>query len=173
MSSASVITDFVCPAIGVIISNFMWLSPLPAVLEVRITRSIGALNPYPFAITVLNCIGWVIYGCLIQDFFVFFSNIFGLMLGTFNTIVCLTVTAKRPGDQEFSKQYLRIEGLLIFALFFWSTLGIFAANIYGNSDDERDQAALLVGYSCSAICICYYAAPCATMVGFLYCLFRS
>jgi solute carrier family 50 protein (sugar transporter) len=168
MPSTAIITNVICPTVGMTIGNLMWLSPLPAVLEVRLTRNIGSLNPYPFVLMIFNCIGWLIYAALTKDFFIFFSNVFGLGLGLYYSIVCLTVTSKKTVDSEFSDLYIKLESLVIFALFFWSTIGVVAGTAFSSFSDERHEAALLVGYLCCAFAIGYYSAPCATMVGSFY-----
>jgi solute carrier family 50 protein (sugar transporter) len=163
MSTQAIITGIVCPLFGSIIANAMWLTPLPAVLEVRKSRKLGELNPYPFVVTVINCVGWTMYGCLRRDLYIFASNIFGMSLGAFYTITALSVTAQKTTDEPPSEVYGSLEGLLIFALFFWGVIGIVGATAFQSFADPLDQAATLVGTIGCACSIAYYAAPLAVM----------
>jgi len=45
---ADVFFDIVCPVLGCVIGNMMWLSPLPAVREAKRTGDLGELNPIPW-----------------------------------------------------------------------------------------------------------------------------
>lgn len=41
------------------------------------------LNPLPFVGMCANCTAWLLYGTLTHDFYVYFSNILGLLLAYF------------------------------------------------------------------------------------------
>jgi hypothetical protein len=56
-SSTQWITETLCPLLGVVICNVMWASPLLLVLDARRSKSMGKVNPIPFAVIVVNCIG--------------------------------------------------------------------------------------------------------------------
>jgi len=45
---SGVFFTLVCPLLGAIISNGMWLAPLPAVLAARRNGDLGELNPFPY-----------------------------------------------------------------------------------------------------------------------------
>jgi solute carrier family 50 protein (sugar transporter) len=104
-----VVVNFVFPLIGTIICQFLWTTPVPAVLEVRYTRYLGPLNPYVFVVTCFNCVGWSMYAAMTKDIFIFLANLPGICLGLFNSIQCLTVMSKKNMDSEFSEEYLRVE----------------------------------------------------------------
>ena len=38
------------------------------------------MNPLPFPVVLANCISWIIYSILIEDYFLFFSNAPGTQL---------------------------------------------------------------------------------------------
>lgn len=163
MSTQAIVTGIICPLFGCIIANVMWLTPLPAVLEVRKTRKLGETNPYPYVITVINCIGWSMYGCLQKDVYIFMSNIFGMSLGAFYTLTALSVTSQKTPDEPVLEVHQSLEGLLVFALFFWGTIGIVAATAFQSFPDPSVQAASLVGTIGCSCSIAYYAAPLAVM----------
>lgn len=156
-------STIVCPLFGMILANIMWCSPMKAVLQARETRSIGSLNSIPFVATITNCIGWMLYGCLKKDAFLFFANVFGIVLGMFYTINCLTLTTKKPEEASFSKDYLITESLLLFSVFFWCLMGLFCAMLFNSFNDPVAQAANLVGYVSVTFSISYYAAPLSTV----------
>ena len=43
------------------------------------------LNPLPFAATILNCSGWVVYTILIRNWFVFCTDVTGLLCSIWMT----------------------------------------------------------------------------------------
>jgi hypothetical protein len=45
---SNVFFSVVCPVLGTIICNGMWLAPLPAVLEAQRKGDLGPLNPTPW-----------------------------------------------------------------------------------------------------------------------------
>ncbi len=155
----NIITSIVCPLLGMIIANFMWLSPMSMMLKARASRDIGSINPYPFAVTVLNCLGWLIYGCQLKDFYIFWANLPGIILGLYNCIICLTILAKKSKEENFSDKYLYLENLLLFAFFFWALMAMISATAF---NDKEGTA--MIGYLCCAFAIAYYAAPLSTMV---------
>lgn len=98
MTATNILILFVCPAIGLALANFMWLSSLPFVLLLRYVKrslddvkGIDVVNCYPFLFMVLNCLSWIIYSYFIHDLFLYFSNLFGFLLGCFYCFSCLGV----------------------------------------------------------------------------------
>lgn len=164
MSAKDIILKLVCPILGLCITTVMWSSPMKVILEIRRTRNLGTTNPLPFVVTILNCIGWVIYSCLRKDIFIFLANISGLSLGIFYTLNCMTVLMQNAKpNEELNETYRTLEGLLIFAAFFWGLIGFLCAMIFNNFIDPVEQMATLVGYIGSSFAIAYYGAPLSTM----------
>eukprot|EP01039_Chlorochromonas_danica_P001475 gene1475-1604_t len=164
MSSATdVIVNIVCPLVGVLISNAMWLSPYSLVMKARQNRHLGDVNPIPFAMTFVNNIGWVVYSAMLSNYYIFFSSIFGIIFGLFYTVTCLTIIAKEAYEDEFTTLYVIAEGMLLGGLFFWSMIGIVQTSIFKSFDDPDEQATKMVGYLCAFFNICYYAAPLSSM----------
>lgn len=71
--------------------------------------------------------------------------------------------AKETYEDEFTTQYIQVEGLLLFALFFWPLLGILQTVIFSSFDDPKEEAKHMIGYLCAFFNICYYAAPLSSM----------
>jgi len=80
VSTKKIILEYVCPSLGAIIANVMWLAPFEAVKKAILRGSLGALNPTPWAFMTGNCTGWLTYSFLKQDLFLFFGNVFGLVI---------------------------------------------------------------------------------------------
>ena len=161
---SSVVTNLVCPLIGTLICNVMWLSPLPAVLEARRQHSMGALNPLPFGVTVLNCIGWTGYGIMRRDYFIFFSNSSGLVLGLFYSLSALSIMYRPSMGKDERQAHSYLEALVISAFVMW--LGVFlivgiAAS--GMSKEQDFSNGSLVGYLGSVCGLIYYSAPLSVM----------
>lgn len=61
----------------------------PATYNILSLSAIQELNPLPFLGIVANCVAWLLYGTLIKDPYVYFSNILGLPLGCFYVLTTL------------------------------------------------------------------------------------
>jgi solute carrier family 50 protein (sugar transporter) len=149
----------VCPTIGVIICIFMFGSPMKEILNARSSKDLGTLNPVPFAVIIFNCIGWMTYGIMIRDYFVFWSNLPGLCFGTFFSLSSLQLLARRdtPKDQQ---NIFIIEILIVSSIFFWS----FMAMITCIGMDNITNGAAVIGSLACIASILYYSAPLSTAV---------
>lgn len=163
MSATNILINVVCPALGVLISNMMFLSPWSLVMTARKNRHLGNVNPIPFAIMFVNNLGFVVYGSLLSNYYIFFSSVFGVLLSLFYTITCLTIMAKEAVEDEFSELYLQVEGVVLGGIGFWAIIGIVQTSLFHTFSDPQQQARLMVGYICCFFNICYYAAPLSTM----------
>lgn len=68
---SSFILSTLVPGLGAAISLAMYGSPVSAVLKAQSKASLGDLNAVPFAVTVANCVVWLVYGeacCSMQSF---------------------------------------------------------------------------------------------------------
>ena len=57
----------VCPTLGVVLSNILFLAPNWAVRVATSQQQIGNLNPVPYAVMVLASFQWTSYGMCIQN----------------------------------------------------------------------------------------------------------
>lgn len=81
MASAKVIIlEYVCPAMGTIFANMMFYAPYGDLQRAIARTDLGDLNPTPWAFMLGNCFGWVLYGILMQNLWIFFANVFGFIL---------------------------------------------------------------------------------------------
>eukprot|EP01041_Mallomonas_annulata_P000124 gene124-188_t len=161
--SSSEIPDWVskifCPALGMVIANVMFATPLMAVLEARKKQDLSALNPLPWCIIAINCFGWSMYGCLMGDYFVFWSNFPAIALSLFFCLSALRLLTIR-GDKGDADSVRIMEGLLIGGTAFWGVISMVAGISLSN---QHETAAKLVGYSSCIATVIYYAAPLSTI----------
>lgn len=73
-------------ALGMITANIMFAAPLQDVRKATKRGDLGPLNPTPWAVMLGNCLGWVIYSFLINNYFVFFANAPGFLLAMYFNI---------------------------------------------------------------------------------------
>lgn len=80
-SAAEIILEYVCPVLGVVAANLMWLAPVKDLRSaVRQGAGLGDLNPTPWAFMLGNCVGWSSYGVLASNWFVFWGNYPGFLI---------------------------------------------------------------------------------------------
>ena len=162
---ADVGSAIVAPTLGTLFCIGMWLSPLRAVLEVRRTKKLGALNPLPFGITVVNCIAWVMYSCQKRDFFIFFANGSGLVLGFF---YCLSIFPYLKCDEnatvEEKQMKMRVEVLVVGGVAFWAMIAMIVFIILDPTQTKDVTTGQTVVSSFAVITtLSYYASPLTTM----------
>lgn len=98
MATDSVLLKHVAPAMGCLVAWAMFLAPLRAVLQVRRSRALGALNPLPLVAMWANCAAWLGYAYLTRDPYVLASNEPGLILAAFMTVTCYGFADERARD---------------------------------------------------------------------------
>eukprot|EP01032_Pedospumella_encystans_P033414 gene33414-37760_t len=100
----------VVPILAVICSNIQYSYPLKTALEVRKLNDLGALNPVPWAVLTINCAGWLIYGCIIQDTYLMFSVSFGLPINLFATASALRILGSKKISSRVSEEDFIVNG---------------------------------------------------------------
>ena len=102
--TCTILFELVFPIIGCILSNIVYLSPLRAILRAQTTKTLGSLNPLPYALIFGNSLVWTMYSFVTRNYFVFWANIFGLALG-----IWYTLTAYAVGMSEFDRLFLELK----------------------------------------------------------------
>jgi solute carrier family 50 protein (sugar transporter) len=119
-------------------------------MEVRRTQKIGSLNPYPFVITIVNCIGWIMYGCMTHNIFIAIANMAGLAAYMFYCMSTLLYLTKYEREN--------IEVIMLAGLVFWSTLGIIVSqSVFGSDAAGYTSSCLFIGYVGCVFGIAFYA----------------
>ena len=142
------IATTVVPACGAVLANGMFMASWPAVAQARTEKNLGALNPLPFAFTFANCVGWLHYGFVCRNHYVFWSNALGCVLG-----LLYTTTALKLGCPDVVER-VAVGGLVIH---------ICAAYATGLRLASPAKRKLCAGLVANFILLCYYAAPLSTV----------
>lgn len=81
LTPAYIVLELVCPSLGMVVANLMFLAPLKD-LQKAVTKGVGLgdLNPTPWAMMLGNCLGWTAYGVLRKNWFVFWANYPGFLI---------------------------------------------------------------------------------------------
>jgi len=81
LTPTDIVLVYVCPALGMVVANFMFLAPLKDLqAAVTIGLGLGDLNPTPWAFMLGNCLGWSAYGVLKNNWFIFWANYPGFLI---------------------------------------------------------------------------------------------
>ena len=78
-SAVDIVLEYVCPAAGIVTGTVMFAAPLRDVYKAAGQGDLGNLNPTPWAFMLGNCFGWITYGILLRNFFVYFANVPGFL----------------------------------------------------------------------------------------------
>lgn len=108
----------------------------------------------------MNCLGYSIYGILLPDSFVFVANMVGLLLALYYSLSAVTLLA-RAENIESTRNAVAVKGALVFAVVFWSVVGMVCSEIFQGS--SRQMTASMIGAISACFCVIYYASPLSTM----------
>ena len=75
LDTGTLLTKYVCPGFGAILSNLTFLAPLQSIIQATTRGSLGELNTLPFAIMAGCAFGWTVYGFVKRDIFVLVANV--------------------------------------------------------------------------------------------------
>ncbi len=140
----------------------MWASPLLAVLKARQNKSLGDLNPLPWSITVLNCIGWGAYGMMTRDPYIFFANVGGVIFGMFLVLVSVNLLGKPNLTVSEERNLVALESIVLGGITAWLLILFFLISVLG--DGYHDIAVVAVGTVGDVCTLVYYMAPLSTSI---------
>ena len=158
MSAGDIFLKWVFPLGGGFVALGMFSSPLRAVLKARRERTLGDLNPLPFAAQTANAIGWIGYTYVIasQDLqasaLIYWANHIGLLLGLFFTVSCYGLANTKTRDRQLA--------ILLFFTFVLPLVGAIGVM----TRMSQHSLKLLWGFTANAILLLYYAAPLSTII---------
>mmetsp|Transcript_31050 Transcript_31050/g.75040 ORF Transcript_31050/g.75040 Transcript_31050/m.75040 type:complete len:395 (-) Transcript_31050:265-1449(-) len=101
-SAKDVVLEIICPMFGMIISNVMFMAPFKDLKAAIVKGELGDLNPTPWAVMLGNCCGWVTYGILQQNLWIYFANCPGFILS-----VWLNLGAAKLQYQHHHAEHIR------------------------------------------------------------------
>ena len=138
-------------ALGFILSNALYASPLPALRKAVKRGNLGTLNPLPSALMVIGTGAWVSYGLSCQNPWISATNIPGAVVAMGQLLVMLPLMKSGAQLKQFQSVVL---GGTACTLLLWAKL-IFG----GVSAAVRSQ--VLGTYA--IICIVLFASPLSTI----------
>lgn len=164
---SNLFADHIAPLAGTIICTFMWLSSFTAFLEVRKKMSLGSLNTFPYAIMLLNCIGWMSYGIMTDDVYIFFSNATGVLIGLFYCCTSLALLYNKDSTDEQKRSHMLLERTVFIGCIVWLIMVFLVGIAYhtadGENSDTKDSLIVTVGWMSFSCSVAYYISPLSTL----------
>jgi solute carrier family 50 protein (sugar transporter) len=149
----SVWLEYVAPSLGTVLSNVLFLSPLQSVRRLDSTKELGVHNPLPYLFMIFNCLGWIVYGvvCIPSDtaLFIFASNILGLLLGIYYTMICYPLSDNKNKILTLLLSITAVFIILVFTL---------TASLR-----DLDQLKLALGFVANCFELLFFASPLSTI----------
>lgn len=147
--STLAVAETVCPALGVVLSNALYASPIPALRECVKKGELGSLNPLPSAIMVIGTTAWCMYAMAVKNPWILASNVPGALVAYYQMVTMLPLMKKGPQLTQFQNVIL---GGAAVTLVLWSYLIFTGAAVA--------QAA---GIFATIICVILFASPLSTI----------
>ncbi|KAJ3293119.1 hypothetical protein HDU79_000702 [Rhizoclosmatium sp. JEL0117] len=91
-AACTTILKYIVPTLGGMSAVFLCMSPLPTVNRCLEAGTTGAVNTLPYALQVVNTLGWVVYSWYLKDYFVFVPNTIGYIASLYFTLMLLPIT---------------------------------------------------------------------------------
>jgi len=91
-------------------SGCTFAAPVKSLNEAVAKGTLGELNPTPWAFMIGNCIGWIGYSYVIQDFFVLAANVPGLFISLWLNTNAAKLLHMDTIKEANVKDYSRLEG---------------------------------------------------------------
>jgi len=99
-----IILEYVCPGMGIVMANIMFSSPANDLRKALQDADLGVLNPTPWAFMLGNCLGWVTYGILKQNLWIFFGNCPGFVLSIWLNLGAVKLLYQKHHSDEMTKK---------------------------------------------------------------------
>ena len=141
------------PAAGVLTSNSLYFSALPAVIAARKSGSLGPFNPLPSTIMVLSVFAWLCYGLAVANPWIVASNLPGAAAGLATFVILLPLMGRDH------KALAACQGTFVGGAM--ATLGLWTFAVFGGV--SAALRAKLIGYFASAIFVVLAASPLSTI----------
>ncbi|KAL7753796.1 hypothetical protein RI367_000728 [Sorochytrium milnesiophthora] len=138
--------SYVVPIAGNITAVMTVASPLSAVLKVRRTRTLGDINPIPYAFIFANALVWIVYGFLVKDYFITGPNLIGVLLGLFYMHSAYVYAS--------DKQRMGIDAVSI-----GLTFVIFVGGMVANITVSHDTGRMIMGVLSIVVLALFYSSP--------------
>lgn len=137
------------PAVGAVTATALFIAPIPAILQILKSNRLGDFNTLPSTLITSQCVGWLFYGTLIKDYYVFLPNVIGWSTGMF----CILSTFHLSTEKG-----KRLTVVLLIGL----TALIFLAAGVSYISLQASAGKILLGSVTNAILVGFYASPLIT-----------
>ena len=99
------------------------------------------------------------YAVMKRDYFIFFGNCFGIVLGLWMCISSITILSHKNATINEQNTKEIVEFLVLFGVLFWLIMILTAGVIL----TDQNTAITMIGILCDFFCIVYYTAPLSTL----------
>jgi solute carrier family 50 protein (sugar transporter) len=89
-------------------ATIMFASPLVDLQKAVHHGDIGKLNPTPWAFMLGNCFGWLTYGILVGNLWIFFTNIPGFLISIWLNFGAVKLLYQRHHSNEMTRCILKV-----------------------------------------------------------------
>jgi solute carrier family 50 protein (sugar transporter) len=165
--SNNMLADTIAPICGTIIVQFMWMSSFTAFLEIRRNMSLGSINTLPYGVMLMNCIGWMSYGIMRDDIYIFFSNATGVVLGLFYCCTSLALLYRTDATEQEKRSHMILERTIFIGFIIWLIMVFLVGIAYHTSDGEysetKENLIVIVGWMSFSCALGYYMSPLSTL----------
>jgi len=155
-ASMEIFTRTIAPILGFLLANVMFFASVPELQKYRKMNEWGSLNSHPYPIVVCNCIGWMMYGSVIKDYWVFVSNFPGLLVSVYALMIALTLNARNE------KKRKELEKMVLVSCALLSVMG-FVLGVVMHGDEKEGKKRFASGIFCNVVLAIYYASPLSEM----------
>ncbi|KJE92072.1 hypothetical protein CAOG_08666 [Capsaspora owczarzaki ATCC 30864] len=139
------------PILCIIITVILQLSSLPGILAIQRAKSLGGFSPLVYPFLLANCIGWTVYGIMINDMAVFSPNAFGCLMTSYYLLVCIELASERTA---------MIMRRCAFGLTIYMLVAFYVTSFHVPSQDDKQ---LVIGLVTNIVLFCFFAAPLMSM----------
>ena len=145
----------IAPLLGFLIANVMFFSGVPGFLERKRLGELGNFNPLPYPVILANCASWIAYSLYIDDYFLFFANAPGMLVGVYFTMVGYGLSPYGGKTRDAIERWtVGLVGALL-------ALTLYVGLVAKKESDEHKQTT--IGLFCNAVLLVYYASPLTTV----------
>jgi solute carrier family 50 (sugar transporter) len=114
----------------------------------RARKQLGKVNPMPYPSLTANSLGWLTYGLLVRDYYVFAPNVTGVCMGLYFTMSCYLYA----DESVRTRMDLQLNGMC--ALVFVACMVSFIT-----FRDNLEHGKLLLGLVSVLLLVSFYTSP--------------
>lgn len=144
------------PVLGTVTAILIWVVSIDEIRQARINKDIGELDPIPFVIGWSSCIAWTMYAMCINDLYVFWANLPGVILMTFYVLSILVIVYRTAWESpEKMTKYYSTERLFMGMVTFFTMVPLAVLII-----DDYQFTSDMIGMIATVVNLLFFVAPC-------------